>query len=212
MKRNLFALFLIGSWACNSAEGEPESHDYIPLSIGASWTYRVVDASGEGSKTQTVQSTAMLDGIGEVFVLETTKPDGDRTVSYQQVVGTDILRYREEVYRGSVYDGREVYSPSKLRLSNAFSLPGEVRTEMYDEKTYDANDQLMQDLVKTEEWRVEAVETLTVPAGTFEGVLRVRRTSRTTASDKTYWYLDGVGKLKESGAGQTEELVSHQVP
>jgi hypothetical protein len=200
-------LLSILAMSCGGGASSGE-HDYFPLSLGASWTYSV---TGQGTKTQRVMSTTTLDGIGEVFMLETSKPDGDRTVSYQQIAGNDVVRYQEEIHRLGNYDGKEVYVPYKLRVSNAFSLPGERRQESYHEQDYDLNDQLVVDLVKNEAWTVEAVETITVPAGTFDGAMRVRRTSQNSASDKTYWFLDGVGKLKESGAGQTEELTSYEL-
>ena len=57
-------------------------------------------------------------------------------------------------------------------------------------------------------WTVLANDvTLTVPAGTFENVIHVRKVG---SSSKEYWYARGVGKLKETGT-QTEELVEYQV-
>jgi hypothetical protein len=52
-----------------------------------------------------------------------------------------------------------------------------------------------------------------VPAGTF-CALRVRRVTSTTlgGSDKTYWFARGVGKVKEEGGNQREELTDHALP
>jgi len=51
-------------------------------------------------------------------------------------------------------------------------------------------------------------QTVTVPAGTFDNAIVLARTS--DGSEKFYWFVAGVGKVKEEG-GQTEELVSYQV-
>jgi hypothetical protein len=50
---------------------------------------------------------------------------------------------------------------------------------------------------------------VTVPAGTFTAVY-LQKVSATGGSAKTYWYVPGVGKVKESG-GQLEELVSYSL-
>ena len=50
---------------------------------------------------------------------------------------------------------------------------------------------------------------VTVPAGTFTAVY-IQKVSATGGSAKTYWYVPGVGKVKELG-GQLEELVSYSL-
>jgi hypothetical protein len=50
------------------------------------------------------------------------------------------------------------------------------------------------------------MESVTVPAGTFEAlVLRKVSGASDGANEKHYWYVPGVGKVKETGS-QTEEL------
>jgi hypothetical protein len=57
-------------------------------------------------------------------------------------------------------------------------------------------------------WTVLAVDQeVTVPAGTFRALV-LQKAGGSTA--KQYWYVRGVGKVKETG-GQTEELVSYQL-
>jgi hypothetical protein len=63
---------------------------------------------------------------------------------------------------------------------------------------------------------------VTVPAGTFDDCLRVRRVRvRGSASsnssdddDKVFWFCAGIGKVKELSeiGGGTEELVSCDIP
>ena len=60
----------------------------------------------------------------------------------------------------------------------------------------------------TDYWSVDAAKVpVTVPAGSFEAVVLIKSTA---TGSKTYWYVPGVGKVKETG-GQTEELVSFDV-
>ncbi|EAU62156.1 hypothetical protein [Stigmatella aurantiaca] len=46
-----------------------------------------------------------------------------------------------------------------------------------------------------------------MPAGTFQAVV-LQKAGGGTA--KTYWFVRGIGKVKEEG-GQTEELVRYEV-
>ena len=56
---------------------------------------------------------------------------------------------------------------------------------------------------------------VTVPAGTFS-TIRLRRQVLVGAgggegADKTFWFAEGIGKIKETG-GQTEELSAYSLP
>jgi hypothetical protein len=58
-------------------------------------------------------------------------------------------------------------------------------------------------------WNVDGVnQTVTVPAGTFTNAIVLIKSGG--SSQKTYWYVPGVGKVKETG-GQTEELTAYTV-
>lgn len=64
------------------------------------------------------------------------------------------------------------------------------------------------DEMTTEVWTVVAVdESVTVPAGTFKALV-LERIIAANSSDKKFWFVRGVGKVKETGVGdQTEELI-----
>lgn len=66
----------------------------------------------------------------------------------------------------------------------------------------------------TDLWSVVAVDqSVTVPAGTFKALVVRRRANAGTGSDKTFWFVRGIGKVKETGVGeQTEELTSYTFP
>jgi hypothetical protein len=62
---------------------------------------------------------------------------------------------------------------------------------------------------KIHQFDVEAMdETITVPAGTFTAI-RVRRTDPSDGSYRQYWYVAGLGKVREvEGNGDSEELTA----
>lgn len=80
------------------------------------------------------------------------------------------------------------------------------RSEEYTESKLPVGDEPELDVPQTESWSIRSdAEEVTVPAGTFRAVVVVRH-AEDPADDKTYWFANGVGKVKESG-GKTEELV-----
>ena len=187
--------------------------ELLPLVLGASWTYRVTDA-GSGlseEKTQRIAGTrALAEVAGEVFELVTDRAGERRTITLQQRTAAGVVRYLEETYDRDRLVQREVYSPYKLRVPADIGEPGARVTQTYRDATYDGSGVLSSESKKTELWTFEAVEPVTPPFGRFERAVRIRRVS--ASSDKTFWFVEGVGKVKEVGAGQTEELVSYELP
>ena len=60
----------------------------------------------------------------------------------------------------------------------------------------------------SERWTVDSVdEVVEVPAGKFHAIVLQKAGGDTL---KTYWFVPGIGKVKETG-GQTEALVSYSV-
>ena len=120
--------------------------------------------------------------------------------------GDAVARYREEQYDGEFLIGIEAYTPYKLRVPKDLTEAGASRSVTYTESIYDDRGVLQSTREKIEDWTVEAVEEIEVPAGSFEAY-RLLRTSRTSEAEKRFWFVDGVGKVKEVGLGQIEELV-----
>jgi hypothetical protein len=190
---------------------------YLPLSVGATWTYLVTDpTSGSTTKTQAVQ--ALEDVGGEkagvmAFRVRTEKSKGV-TVSWQEDLGDRVVRHREQAFDSTdALKIEEVYVPSKLRLDEtAVHLAMSAQwMEEYTEKVNDAQTGASTN-VKTEQWAVVATdEMVTVPAGTFRCLHVSRAGDMLGQSQKDYYFARGVGKVKEVGS-QTEELMSHSVP
>lgn len=195
----------------------PETGRYLPMRTGASWTYRVTDDNGDMTeKTQTVGAEEDVGGakVGTLaFRVETTKAGGTVT-SWQEDTGDGVIRHHERDASGTTATD-EWYEPYRTRISEstAHVTAGAAWSEDYTESVTDLATNLTTTASKTERWEVVAVdEVVSVPAGDF-CAMRVHRTSTVggvPGSDKTYWFARDVGKVKETGATQTEELVEYR--
>lgn len=193
---------------------------YFPLEIGASWTFRVVDAS-DGTVTSKTQSVEALEDVGGdkagvmAFRMRSDKDNG-YSLSWQEDTGTAIVRHREESYDlADVFESEDWFTPGKLRIDES---PERVELEAtfsdsYEEETTDhTNGGLVTTTTKSEDWLVEAVdEEVDVPAGTFV-CIRLFRSNDGTGAQKRYWFARGVGKVKETGGAQVEELSDYTLP
>ncbi len=204
-----------------NAIGCDGSERYWALTEGATWTLKVTDPSDvtkNSTKTQTVGALEAVAGKTGVmaYKLTTVKGGGGMVTSWQEDTGDAIHRHREED-RAGVNTSDELYEPYKLRIdeSAARAMVGASWTENYDEVITDTSGGTgTMTQAKTEAWSVEAVdEIVTVPAGVF-CAMRVRKisTANTGGSDKQYWFVRGVGKVKELSATQLEELTSYSIP
>jgi hypothetical protein len=193
----------------------PLADRYLPLVVGASWTY---DTSDMGSPV--VQKTTAFEAFEDVgdrkagvmaFRQRTEKVVG-HSISWHSDDCTAVTRHREQSFDSAgVLVSDQFYVPGKLRVdeSAAHTMVGATWTTAYTEVEVDPVSGT-QTVSKDETWTVEAVdESVTVPAGTFTA-LRIRKTTSGDA-DKTYWFVKGVGKVKEAGE-QTEDLTAYTIP
>jgi len=193
---------------------------FIPLSVGARWTWNAYDTlTGlSGTTTSIVQSLDTLagakSGIQAFRVLSTTLSGS--TVNWQQDTGTAIVRHREQFLdAASAIMSDHLYSPSKLRLdeSAAHTIANAAWTETFtDDVTASSTARVQPTTTVNVSWTVEAVaEMVTVPAGTFT-CLRVHSVeSGASGYDSHFWYARNVGKVKESGT-EVRELVGYSIP
>ena len=111
-----------------------------------------------------------------------------------------------------------VYAPAKGRvdLAPAHLATGASYTESFTETVTDvtATGNSTSSSSKSYGWKVvNASESITVPAGTFTALHLQKTNGNSNAVDKDYWFVRGVGKVKEtSGAGRTELLTSFKIP
>lgn len=205
-----------GSGQAGSGGAPATDGSYFPLATGNSWTFRVTEAGVVTMKTQTIGALEMVGGSGPnkdkmAYRAVTEKDDGgDETVSWQAEVDGKIVRYREQSFMASTGDLEleEHWDPYKLRVdaTEARLMTGVMWTETYSETKLPVG---MAPATATESdtWRVIATsESVTVPAGTFDALV----IEKTGGTPKRYWFVRGVGKVKETGT-QTEELQSYEV-
>lgn len=199
---------------------EPASVEpLLPWKTGNSWTYRITKAGKVTEKTTVVGDEEVVGGTGPNKKLlanhvTTDKGQNDHTESWQAPSPLNALRisrFREQAFAAStgMLDNEVHYDPEKLHVDGSpeHTVKGATWLENYEETTLVVGMPPTSHAVE-ERWTVlDDDETLEVPAGTFEGVIHLRKKGNST---KEYWYVRGVGKLKETGT-QTEELVEYSL-
>jgi hypothetical protein len=201
-----------------AGEMPPDDRSFFPLVPGNRWTFRVTEGAAVSMKTQTIGDLEEVGGTGPAsgemaYRATTTKADGgDMTVSWQAEVDDKIVRYREQAFAsaGGALELEEHWDPYKLRVDMAEEhlATGATWVETCDETKLPVG---MAPTTATisDSWRVvAAAEPVTVPAGTFDAL--VLEKTGGGSSIKRYWFVRGVGKVKETGT-QTEELDSYDV-
>jgi hypothetical protein len=209
----VFALFAV-SLACGTEpprnvpadSGTSMPTPFLPVAVGYKWTYRVISASNvESTKVQTITESVVVDGE-TAYVFETARANDRGTRSIQRLIDNRLLRLSEESLQGGAVSARYRFSPIGLRIDGDQISTGDIYMDTHEKEELDAQGQVIATETKIHTFEVEAdKELVTVPAGEFEAI-RIRR-DREGGSSKTYWFVPGLGKIKEIG-GQTEELVS----
>ena len=173
---------------------------------------------------QPPRGTAVAEYFGDIggskagtsaFRLKYTNAAGAYKLEWEEDRGIVVLRHFEQKYDAlGALKTDSYYTPSKVRLDMqpAHLVVGASYTEVYTVADTPAGSPTVTS-THTVNWRVENLdEVITVPAGAFH-CLRLRRYSTgggTTPSDKTYWFSQGVGKVKVDEPGvATEELTSY---
>lgn len=221
--RILVAALLVTSFGCGGDDGGgvdaagtcATSGRYLELTAGRSWTYKVTDTTAHtvSMKTQTVGAKEAVPAHPQVMAwkLTTVKPGGS-TTSWQEDTGTEIRRHAENDNAGATTTA-EHYDPFRIRVDEtpAHITAGAAWVSNYAEFV-STNGGAETMTAKVENWSIVAVdEKVDVPAGSF-CALHVHRTSTaggTVGSTKDYWFARNVGKVKEVGDGQTEELSAY---
>jgi hypothetical protein len=193
----------------------------LPWKVGNAWTYQVTAAGVVSSKVTTVEAAELVGGTGPnrgvmAFRVVTRKGASgtDESVSWQGPVGDKVVRYREQSYGAmtGMLQVEEHWAPHKLHVDGSSSRvqAGVKWLEQYEETKLPAGAQATT-ASASDTWSVTSgSERVTVPAGTFDAVV-YQKTSGGAGAIKTYYYARGVGKVKEVGASQVEELTSYTV-
>jgi hypothetical protein len=194
----------------------------LPWAVGNSWTYQVTKDGVVTLKTTNIGELEAVGGDGpnaDAMAYHVTTAKGadanDHTESWQTQSADNpdrIVRYREQSFdatSGSL-ELDEHWEPEKLHVDGSpeRTVKGATWLEAYTET------KLVVGLSPTthdvrERWTVlDDDATVEVPAGTFEHVIHLQKAG--SGSAKEYFYLRGVGKIKETGS-QTEELTEYQL-
>ena len=191
------------------------SPSLLPLKEGNTWTYKVTEDGEVGTKVITIGALETVGGSGPSKALKanksvTEKSGGGKTISWQAEVDGRVVRYREQSIKKSGAVSEEVHwAPPNLRIDGtaAHLEPDATWTETYEETVIEDGEAVTRK--ETDTWTVEGVDVaVTVPAGTFRAYQLKKESA--SGTPKTFWYVAGVGKVKETG-GQTEELASYEL-
>jgi len=185
--------------------------DFLPYAAGNTWTYRLTDLeTGErATKDQRIDPEMNHPDYGQVFVQVTGKINGS-TVSLARREGERVLRFQQEDLDATgALERTTIYDPPQVRIdeTSEHTAMGAAWDETYTEIV---NDPDGVELSRTE--TVDHNEVLGVddpcdsPMGRFR-CLRVRRTRLAGGvAEKEFQFARGIGKIREVGSNQLEEL------
>ena len=211
-----------GAGVAGAPQVELPEGPLLPWAVGNTWTYQVTKGVAVSQKTMTIGEVEEVGGTGPNATklanhMTTVKgaDENDHTESWQAPDENHpdrIVRYREQSFAtpNGALELEERWAPSKLHIDGSaeHTAAGASWLEKYSETKLAVGLPPTTHAV-SETWTVLSNdETITVPAGSFEHAIHLKKVG--DGSSKEYWYLRGVGKLKETGA-QTEELVDYQL-
>jgi hypothetical protein len=197
--------------------GTPLANSWLPLRVGNSWTYRTVSNGSLSNKTSSVEAEEPVGGDGPdattvAFRMRTQKVD-DFTLSWQGKVGDRIVRYREEAYKKgtAVLSQDDIWTPARLVVDGGRLTVGASYEDRYLERAKDVDTGLVVTSTVVDVWTVESVDApIDVPGRGPLPSLLLRKQRPATGLDKRFWFVKGVGKVREEG-GQLEQLTGFEV-
>jgi hypothetical protein len=190
--------------------GGPAATRYLPLAVGATWTYQVSGGLETTAETVTVEALDTFTGAepgAAGYRVVTQKAYGARLVAWWEDRGDQIVRHRELAIDGAGAEyGDETFLPARpvVDESSKHTTVAASWKQQFSDIIEDSGGTYSD--CKSDRFEVEAVEErVSVPAGTFM-CLRVKRTD----SGSTRWFARGVGEVKRV-SGTTSELVSYDL-
>jgi len=200
--------------APDGGTGDPRMR-FEPWATGNVWSYKLTDPSGvlapaTGKKT-TVMGEMDVGGVHagqRAFLVHVEQLAGSKDV-LETFQGDLDIRYQTTFYdAGGAVTSTDVDQPYRLKLDEgaAHTQTGATFSTTFTEVTDGGAPS-----TKSENWRVISdSEMITVIAGTFTA-LHIQRTS-SSGKIQDYWYVRGVGKVKEIGSGAQEEELESFTP
>ena len=207
--------------------GQNSAASYEPDPVGATWTYATTDVADGGTVTGTksvaVEAIEPVPGRAGITAtrIHTIVPGAEDQMTWQGESATAIVRYRDDIYLlgagTATLEEYSVYAPSKLRMDLTHLTTGQTYDESYTESVTKvmAGGNSTASTSKPFRWKViNGAESITVPAGTFTAVHVQKANGNSGAIDKDYWFVRGVGKVKETAesTGRVEVLTAYHLP
>ena len=186
--------------------------DYLPFAPGFTWTYTVTDlGTGEReTKEQRVDPETEHPEYGPVLTQVTGKLNGS-TISLMRKDGDRVVRFEQEDRdETDALEQTTFYDPPVIRIDESAerTVADAEWDEEYTETVEDPiNGTTM--VATVDHWQVLGVdEPCDSPLGTFS-CIRLRRTRVTGGiAEKEFHFARGVGKVREIGDNQLEELAA----
>lgn len=202
-------------------------HPYFPLRSGSSWTYSTTEGTSTwsvGSAAGTADSAQATMSIVVPEITMTTHWDctSEGIISYD--FGNISVAEMGEVVTMDVTDSSGVFLPAASLLAAGYSWSDNYTLVMHVTAEGVSLDTTMS---AAESWTAVGMESVSVPAGTFEA-LRIEGTENISMSgfmgmggvdtvvSATFWFAEGVGIVRytSASAGYTSvgELTSYTIP
>jgi hypothetical protein len=197
-----------GNGGCRLAVGP-----LLPWKVGHKWTYKVTQLGVDSQKITTIEPLEPVGGTGPNSAkmanrVVTKKGAADQTISWQAPDGDKVVRYREQSFSTTgQLELEEHWNPYKLHVDATADhmADGKAWTEEYQETKRPVGG-VEATTTAMDRWSVlAACEPIEVLGQSWNAI----KLTKFGGDLKTYWYVPGVGKVKETG-GQTEELVKFE--
>jgi hypothetical protein len=188
-----------------------DGDDYLPYAAGYTWTYRLTDLDDgdRATKEQRIDPGTDHADYGSVMVQVTGKLNGE-TISLTRREGDRVLRFEQEDRDATgALERTTIYEPPQIRIDESpeHIAVDAMWNEQYTETVLGPDGELLTQNPTTDQVQILGVDIpCDSPMGEFR-CLRVRRT-RTVGgvAVKEFLFARGIGKIREVGANQLEEL------
>jgi hypothetical protein len=208
---------LVAAVVCSvsAQDAEYSLKDYMPQGVGSTWTMKSSGGDGDGTVICEVLKKRELGG-NQVTPIVTKGSDGNAVYGSIETLTAEKLTIFGAMFgRGGDQGGG---APTVITYEPAASFPGKLRSGQSETAKFKINrgERQMDITLKLE---LAAVETVTVPKGTFEGCLKLVYTTSFGQGQmtRTVWYAKGVGMVKSQrtaprgGAVTTDELTDYKL-
>jgi hypothetical protein len=200
---SLSLLFTTGAFSGDIKKASPQT--WFPLTIGSIWQYRVVSKDHKEKFEMSVSIDPPEKYDGREFIIMTQKDKRGRMRSFLTKTSEGIFCKKTGLKKSISPELDAVHKPDiPLFLFNV--TPGHTFHWEGSLKVAWVNKKIVLD------GKIIGLETITVPAGTFDCVkIYFHQKRDNEISDEYAWYAQGVGQVKYSGGQYVKELTSYDI-